>query len=114
MEKFSHQLLTLDKFLLRVGRFFLQAMGIFLLGIIPGIIGFMLIEDRTFAEATMNAVSMAGSQGVHFPPLSTAGKYFIALYGFFLQAVFFVALGVLISPFVHRLIHRWHLDNDPQ
>ncbi|EJJ3932101.1 hypothetical protein VQZ80_004647 [Salmonella enterica] len=112
MEKFSQELLSLDKFLLRVGRFALRAAGIFLLGIIPGIIGFMMTEGLSFAEAALNAVSMAGSQGVHFPPVSTGGKYFIALYGFYLQAVFFVALGVLISPFVHRIIHRWHLDND--
>lgn len=112
MEKFSQELLSLDKFLLRVGRFALRAAGIFLLGIIPGVIGFMMTEGLSFAEATLNAVSMAGSQGVHFPPVSTGGKYFIALFGFYLQAVFFVALGVLMSPFVHRIIHRWHLDND--
>lgn len=112
MEKFSQELLSLDKFLLRVGRFALRAVGIFLLGIIPGLIGFMMTEGLSFAESALNAVSMAGSQGVHFPPVSTGGKYFIALYGFYLQAVFFVALGVLISPFVHRIIHRWHLDND--
>ena len=112
MEKFSQELLSLDRFLLRVGRFALRAVGIFLLGIIPGIAGFMMTEGLSFAESALNAVSMAGSQGVHFPPVSTGGKYFIALYGFYLQAVFFVALGVLISPFVHRIIHRWHLDND--
>ena len=112
MEKFSQELLSLDRFLLRVGRFALRAAGIFLLGIVPGIVGFMMTEGLSFAESALNAVSMAGSQGVHFPPVSTGGKYFIALYGFYLQAVFFVALGVLISPFVHRIIHRWHLDND--
>ncbi|MFZ5001158.1 hypothetical protein ACOY5P_17450 [Enterobacter asburiae] len=112
MEKFSQELLSLDKFLLRVGRFALRAAGIFLLGIIPGIVGFMMTEGLSFAESALNAVSMAGSQGVHFPPVSTGGKYFNALYGFYLQAVFFVALGVLISPFVHRIIHRWHLDSD--
>ncbi|MFZ4221455.1 tyrosine-type recombinase/integrase [Enterobacter ludwigii] len=31
---------------------------------------------------------------------------------FYQQTVFFVAPGVLISPFVHRIIHRWHPDND--
>lgn len=84
MEKFSHQLLSVDKFLLRLMRFFIRAMGILLLGIIPGIIGFMITEGHSLSTAALNS----GSQGVLFPPTSTAGKYFIALYGFFLQAVF--------------------------
>ncbi|WP_336241402.1 hypothetical protein [Citrobacter freundii] len=114
MERFTQDILKIDKFVLRVGRFFLHAVCLFWVGIIPGILGFMLIEGRTFSEATLNAISMAGAQGVHFPPVSILGKYFIAVYGFFLQAIFFVILGVVISPFVHRILHRWHLNNNKQ
>jgi len=57
MEKFSQELLSLDRFLLRVGRFALRAAGIFLLGIVPGIVGFMMTEGLSFAESALNAVS---------------------------------------------------------
>lgn len=112
MEKFSQSLLRFEFFLWRLFCFFIRALGIVLLGLVPGILGFIVTEGHSFSEAALNTVSMAGGQGLHSPPISTAGKYFIACYGFFLQAVFFVALGVFISPLVHRLIHRWHLDGD--
>lgn len=83
--------------MLRAGRFFLHAVCLFWVGIIPGILGFMLIEGRTFSEATLNAISMAGAQGVHFPPVSILGKYFIAVYGFFLQAIFLLYWGWLLA-----------------
>ncbi|MBD2816010.1 hypothetical protein ID850_14850 [Xenorhabdus sp. Flor] len=112
MEKFTDKLISLDRFLLRFLRFFLHALIIFLIGIIPGVLGFFLIESHAIPDALLNSVSMIGTQSLHIEPNSTLGKYFAAVYGLFLQAIFFIAIGLVVTPFVHRILHSWHIDED--
>ncbi|WP_340610904.1 hypothetical protein [Xenorhabdus bharatensis] len=111
MEKFTDKLISLDRFLLRILRFLLHALAIFLIGIIPGVLGFFLIESHAIPDALLNSVSMIGTQSLHIQPTSTLGKYFAAIYGLFLQAIFFIAVGLVVTPFVHRILHNWHIDD---
>ncbi|MDC9597321.1 hypothetical protein [Xenorhabdus anantnagensis] len=114
MEKFTDKLISLDRFLLRMLRFLLHAFIIFLIGIIPGVLGFFLIESHAIPDAILNSVSMIGTQNLHIEPVSTLGKYFAAIYGLFLQAIFFIAVGMVVTPFVHRILHSWHIDDEEE
>ncbi|MBC8950204.1 MULTISPECIES: hypothetical protein [Xenorhabdus] len=114
MEKFTDKLISFDRFLLRILRFILHAFIIFLIGIIPGVLGFFLIESHAIPDAILNSVSMIGTQNLHIEPVSTLGKYFAAVYGLFLQAIFFIAVGMVVTPFVHRILHSWHIDDDEE
>ncbi|KLU16289.1 MULTISPECIES: hypothetical protein [Xenorhabdus] len=114
MEKFTDKLISFDRFLLRILRFLLHAFIIFLIGIIPGVLGFFLIESHAIPDAILNSVSMIGTQNLHIEPVSTLGKYFAAVYGLFLQAIFFIAVGMVVTPFVHRILHSWHIDDDEE
>ncbi|MBD1228591.1 hypothetical protein [Xenorhabdus griffiniae] len=112
MEKFTDKLISFDRFILRILSFLLHAFIIFLIGIIPGVLGFFLIESHAISDAILNSVSMIGTQNLHIEPVSTLGKYFAAIYGLFLQAIFFIAVGMVVTPFVHRILHSWHIDNE--
>jgi len=41
---------------------------------------------------------------------SDAAKVFASIYALFSGIVFIGVLGVLLAPFVHRLMHRFHID----
>jgi hypothetical protein len=41
---------------------------------------------------------------------SDAGKVFASVYALFSGLVFIGVLGMLLAPFVHRLMHRFHID----
>ncbi|AWK41825.1 MULTISPECIES: hypothetical protein [Photorhabdus] len=112
MEKFTDKLIRLEHFVWRVVRFYFIAATFFFIGIIPGVLGFYLIEGHTFSESLLNALSMLGSQGLDPVPVSLSGKYFIAIYGVFLESVFFITLGLVVTPFIHRILHKWHLDSE--
>ncbi|BET96424.1 hypothetical protein [Xenorhabdus taiwanensis] len=114
MEKFTDKLISFDRFILRILRFLLHAFLIFLIGIIPGVLGFFLIESHAIPDAILNSVSMIGTQNLHIEPVSTLGKYFAAIYGLFLQAIFFIAVGMVVTPFVHRILHSWHIDDEEE
>lgn len=112
MEKFTDELLAINKFSVRVMRLSIHALCVFLAGVLPGLMGFMFFEGHSASDALLNAISMAGAQSVHYPANTIAGKYFTAIYGFFLQGIFIVSFGLIISPFVHRLLHKWHINDD--
>jgi len=40
-----------------------------------------------------------------------AGKVFASIYALFSGLVFIAVTGMLIAPFVHRIMHRFHIDD---
>jgi len=41
-----------------------------------------------------------------------AAKVFASVYALFSGIVFIGVLGVLLAPFVHRLMHRFHIEDE--
>ncbi|MBS7664300.1 hypothetical protein I0D00_20530 [Pseudomonas lalucatii] len=107
-EKFDEELAHGLVFILRLLRFFLYASGVLLVALLPGIAGFHLLVGLPLAEAALNALSILGGLG----PSSAGGPalaWFAACYGLFADTLFLVAVGILLSPLLHRMLHRWHL-----
>ena len=91
-------------------RFYLLSLLVFFLGLLPGIIGFYCIEGHSLIESMLNALSMLSGQPIEPAPITRAGRFFIAIYGLFLQSVFIISIGLIVTPFIHRILHKWHLE----
>jgi tetrahydromethanopterin S-methyltransferase subunit B len=50
--------------------------------------------------------------GFYLMPESVGGKVFFAAYGLFVGLVFVTTLGIILAPVAHRLLHKFHLDDD--
>ena len=105
MEKFTQELLRLDHFILRILRYYIIGTVFFFLGL-------YFIEGHTFMESSLNAISMLSGQPVEPAPATPTGRFFIAIYGLFLQCVFILSIGLVVTPFIHRQLHKWHLEED--
>ncbi|HIE5902784.1 TPA: hypothetical protein ACXN3X_001889 [Proteus mirabilis] len=112
MEEFTQELLRLDHFILRILRYYIIGTVFFFLGLLPGVLGFYFIEGHTFMESSLNAISMLSGQPVEPAPATPTGRFFIAIYGLFLQCVFILSIGLVVTPFIHRQLHKWHLEED--
>jgi len=44
---------------------------------------------------------------------TNAAKLFAAVYAMFAGVIFLVVVGVLLVPFIHRFLHRFHLEDEP-
>ena len=44
------------------------------------------------------------------PPLTQAGKFFAGLYALYAGLVFIAMAALLFTPFLHRLLHKFHWD----
>lgn len=111
MEKFSNELMRVEYFIFRVLRFYCLALLVFFLGLLPGIMGFYFIEGHSIIESSLNALSMLSGQAIEPAPITQGGRFFIAIYGLFLQSVFIISIGLIVTPFIHRVLHKWHLED---
>jgi hypothetical protein len=77
-----------------------------------GIWGYMRFEQLDWLDALLNAAMLLGGMGPVDKPVTDGGKLFASLYALFAGIVFLVAIGVMLAPIVHRLLHRFHLDDE--
>ena len=83
--------------------FILVALGI-------GIVGYHLCGGLGWLDALVNASMILAGMGPVDPIVSVRGKLFASFYALFSGVAFLTTVAVLISPLVHRLMHRFHVE----
>lgn len=87
--------------------FLLLAFG---LGI--GIIGYHEFESMDWLDAFLNASMILGGMGPVDVLHTEAGKIFAGLYALFSGLIFLVTVGLFFSPLIHRLLHKFHFEEE--
>jgi hypothetical protein len=105
-------LLPRRQFYHRVALTGLVGVGLLLAALSLGMIGYRATEHMSWLDAFANASMILSGMG----PLGTlqtkAGKLFAGCYALFSGLAFITLAGVILGPFVHRAIHRFHLADD--
>jgi len=99
-------------FLRRVAGHF--AAGSILVGgsLAGGMAGYIRYEHLPWRDAFVNAAMLLGGMGPVNPLTTPGGKLFAGLYALYAGLIFLVAAGIIFAPVVHRLIHRFHVEQD--
>jgi hypothetical protein len=113
-EHLSHPLLPREKFIRRVLRYTALAIGIIVVSLAIGVLGYHFLEGLSWIDALVNASMLLGGMGPVNPLHTTAGKIFASFYALFSGMILLVAVGVLIAPIFHRFLHHFHLDLDDE
>ena len=108
-EKHNEPILSRAKFLSRMALHGTFALGILILSLLIGIVGYHFTENLSWIDALLNACMLLGGMGPVNPIQTIAGKLFASFYALFSGMVFLVAVGVLFTPLFHRFLHRFHL-----
>jgi hypothetical protein len=66
-----------------------------------------------WVDAFLNAAMILGGMGPVAELRTTGGKLFAGGYSLFSGVVFLVVVGVMFAPLAHRLLHRLHMDSEP-
>jgi len=106
----SKPLLTRIEFFFRILRHGALAFGLALLALGIGILGYHTFEGLPWIDALLNASMILGGMGPVNPLQTAGGKLFASAYALFSGLVFISIMAVLLAPFVHRLLHRFHLE----
>jgi hypothetical protein len=86
------------------------AAGLVACSLVLGMLGYIGIEHLSIADAFLNAAMLLGGMGPIDPPHSTAGKLFAGFYALYAGLVFIVTAALMVTPVLHRLLHRFHWD----
>lgn len=77
-----------------------------------GVLGYHHLGGLPWIDALLNASMILGGMGPVDPIASHAGKLFASFYALFSGLLFIGVASLVLAPFVHRVMHRLHLDDD--
>ena len=82
-----------------------------------GMSGYHFLEGLSWIDSFANAAMILSGMGTLNPLTTFNGKLFAGLYALFSGLTFITVAGVVLSPLVHRVLHRFLLevgDDAPQ
>ncbi|MFH1208464.1 MAG: hypothetical protein V1673_02755 [Candidatus Omnitrophota bacterium] len=98
-------------FLKRLALCFGTALLLILAALFIGIAGYHWIAGLTWIDSLLNASMILGGMGPVDLLTSTGGKVFASAYALFSGLVFIAVMGVVFSPLLHRMLHKFHMDD---
>lgn len=72
----------------------------------------MYFEHLAWRDAFLNAAMLLGGMGPVDGPKSDGGKIFAGLYALYSGLLILVTAGVVLSPVLHRILHKFHWAKD--
>jgi|SRR4051812_23474294 hypothetical protein len=106
----SHHLLSRADFGRRVVRHVTVATTVMLISLGFGVLGYHYLGHLKWIDALLNASMILTGMGPVDPMVTTRAKVFASCYALFSGVVFLGVASVLVAPFAHRLIHKFHLE----
>jgi len=111
-ERRNQPLLSHREFLLRLLRHFWLSLGLVLVSLAIGMLGYHGLEGLSWLDAFLNAAMILGGMGPVSPLQTNGGKFFAGLYALYSGMVLLVAVSIIMLPVLHRLLHAFHLEDD--
>ena len=92
----------------RVASSFVIAFALVSFALWIGIIGYHSLAGFAWVDSLLEASMLLGGMGPVNPPVTLAGKLFAGCYALYAGLLFIVTAGLLFTPVLHRLMHRFH------
>jgi hypothetical protein len=72
--------------------------------------GYEYFEHLEWRDAFLNAAMLMGGMGPVDAPRTPGGKLFAGVYALYAGLGFLVAAGLMFTPVVHRVLHKFHWE----
>jgi hypothetical protein len=86
------------------------AFGIISISLAIGTFGYQYFDQLSTLDGFYNASMILTGMGPVNPMVSPAAKIFSSLYAVFSGVAFLTTISILLSPAIHRFLHRLHID----
>ncbi len=80
------------------------------ISLLAGMFGYMRLEQLAPIDAFLNSAMLLGGMGPVDMPTTDAGKLFAGAYAIYAGLFFLVCAALILTPIVHRMLHRFHWD----
>lgn len=88
------------------------ALAVLAFSLALGMLGYEYFEDLPWRDAFLNSAMLMGGMSPVNAPRTNGGKPFAGVYALHAGLVFLVAAGLVFAPMVHRLLHKFHWEQD--
>ncbi|MEO5766597.1 MAG: hypothetical protein ABIR52_14955 [Casimicrobiaceae bacterium] len=100
-----------SRFFSRVGYVALISSSLVAVTLVAGTLGYRYIAHLSWIVAFHQASLLLSGMGPVETQLDTAGRIFESVYALFCGIVLLGATGLLFAPVIHRLLHRFHVED---
>jgi hypothetical protein len=111
-ESHKHPPLPRIHFVRRLALHAAAAVALLLGSLLIGMAGYSYFEDLAWRDGFLNSAMLLGGMGPVDMPKTDGGKIFAALYALYAGLVFIATAGLVFVPVLHRLLHKFHWDED--
>ena len=105
---------TRARFYSRVGRAAAISLSVVSTALIAGTLGYHFIADLRWLYAFHQASLLLSGMGPVETNLRDAGRIFESIYSLFCGVILLAATGILFTPIIHRLLHRFHVEDSAE
>ena len=109
-ERRHDQLAPRSVFIKRLVVALVFALGLILLALMIGITGSHFIAGFHWIDSLLEASMILGGMGPIKELPSDGAKVFASVYALFSGLIFIAVMGLVLSPVVHRVLHKFHVD----
>lgn len=111
-ESKSDQVLPRSRFLRRLALSLVLSGAVVVLGLGIGMLGYHFIAGFDWTDSFLEACMISTGMGPVGVLTTRAAKLFAACYALFAGLLLLTAATVMFAPVIHRLLHRFHVDDD--
>jgi hypothetical protein len=88
------------------------SLAIIVIWLIIGMAGYSGFEGMSLIDAFVNAAMILSGMGPVGTLATTGGKIFAGVYAIVSGIVIFGIAGIALAPLFHRMMHKFHLQDD--
>jgi len=111
-ERGHEKLLPLRLFLWRFARWTTVAGAVVAGSLAVGICGYHFLGRLHWIDSLLNASMILGGMGPVDTIKTNSGKIFASLYALYSGLALIAVVGILLTPVLHRFLHKFHLAKD--
>lgn len=103
-------LLSRRRFAHRMWQHFLVAVALITVSLLVGMVGYHWLAAMSWIDSFLNAAMLMGGMGPVGDITTVSGKLFAGVYALYAGLVLIASAAVLLTPVLHRVMHRIHLE----
>ena len=115
--RFEHKrqpLASRQLFAKRLAGSFALSIALILLSLLGGMAGYHHFEAMPWIDAFVNAAMILSGMGPVGNLQTWNGKAFAGTYALYSGLALILAMGIVIAPIVHRILHRFNLESEDE
>jgi len=99
------------RFVKRMTSHLALALGVTAFSLAMGTLGYHFLARASWIDGFLNACMLLGGMGPVGDIPTTAGKLFASFYALYAGLVFIAVSGIVLGPVLHRVLHRFHIQD---